>query len=146
MRRARNHFQKQSSGKNKERTQTNEEWIRMNDSTGKVTKQKIEVCESRMNAEVGMCGTNDEWTGVNESTGKVMTQTKIEASERMKCELDSDDRAECEEETDDKVIVATKEESSRNADEEESRVSEGHWTNWRSTVGLLAGAFSRGRV
>ena len=146
MLRTRDHYQTQSSGKNKERTQTNEEWIRMNDSTEKVTTQKIEVCESRMNAEVGICETNDEWTGVNESTGKVMTQTKIEASERMKCELDSDDRAKCEEETDDKVIVATKEESSRNADEEESKVSEGHWPDWRSVVRLLTGVLSCERV
>ena len=81
----------------------------------------IEVSESRMSAEVEICETNDEWTGMNESTGKVMTQTKIEASERMKYEQESDDRVKCEDETDDKVAVATKEESSRNADKEESK-------------------------
>ena len=83
---------------------------------------------------------------MNESTGKVMTQTKIEASERRKCELNSDDRAKYEEKSDDKATLAPNEESNRSADGEESKVSEGYWPNWRSTVGLLAGALSqRGR-
>ena len=83
---------------------------------------------------------------MNECTERVMTQTKIEVVERMKCELNIDDRAEYEEKSDDKATLAPKEESSRNADREESKVSEGQWPNWRSTVRLLAGALSRGRV
>merc|ERR1712215_67934 len=148
MLRARDHHQKeeeinvkQFSGKNKEKTQTNEEWIRMNEKTEKVmTQTKIEVSESRMSAEVEICETNDDWIGMNENTEKVMTQTKIEVSERIKCELNSDDRAEHEEETDDKATLAPKEESSRNADGEESKVSESRWPDWRSVVRLLAGA------
>ena len=89
---------------------------------------------------------SDKDKSMNECTERVMTQTKIEVSERMKCEPNSDDRAKYEEKSDDKATLAPKEESSRNADGEESKVSEGHWPDWRSAVRLLAGALSRGRV
>ena len=72
----------------------------------------------------------------NESTERVSEQSESQLGQQSN-----------EEETDDKATLAPKEESSRNADGEESKVSEGHWPNWRSTVGLLAGALSqRGRV
>ena len=134
--RTRDYNQTQVSGKNKETNQTDEEWIWMNDNIENVTTQEIEVCESRMNAEVGIGEINDEWTRMNESTGKVMTQTKMELPERMKYEPS----------TDDKVAVATKEESSRNADKEESKGSEGDWPDWRSAVRLLTGVLSPERV
>ena len=66
MLRTKDHYQKQSSGKNKEKIQTNDEWKGMNENSGKViTQTKIEVSESRMSAEVEICQTNDEWTGMN---------------------------------------------------------------------------------
>ena len=95
--------------------------------------------------------TDDERISMNGWTEIVMTrnvvETQIEAYERTNCELNNDDRAKYEEKSDDKATLAPNEESSRNADGEESKVSEGYWPNWRSTVGLLAGALSqRGRV
>ena len=88
-----------------------------------------------MNHKVGIDETNNEWARMNESTGKVMTQTKMELPERMKYEPNTDDKA-----------MATKEESSRNADKRESKGSEGHWLDWRNAVRLFTGVLSRKRV
>ena len=53
------------------------------------------IFDNTMSAEVEKCEVSDEWIGVNENIGKVMTQTKIEASQTMKC----DNRAKCKEQS-----------------------------------------------